>query len=228
VLSYDKDTGEFRWREDRTPAVHAAMRAGHTNDNRYVRIPVNGRCHSAARVAWLYMTGSWPVRKVARVDGDRSNNRWDNLVQFSGPQRPRRKVSDKLTHEELKRILHYSPRTGRRYWRVKVSSHVRAGEETALSVDGSGYRQIMYRGRHYNAARLAWFYMTGVWPETIDHKNQQRDDDRWVNLRSASWKEQSWNRRMRANALGYSAIHHPAISTVNVAEDCNCAISRMA
>lgn len=82
LLSYDPETGAWTWLVDRNPAVHAGMRAGHTNDNRYVRIPVNGRCYSAARLAWLYMTGSWPVRKVARVDGDRSNNRSDNLVQF--------------------------------------------------------------------------------------------------------------------------------------------------
>jgi hypothetical protein len=33
----------------------------------------------AHRLAWLLKTGSWPPRFIDQIDGNRSNNRWNNL-----------------------------------------------------------------------------------------------------------------------------------------------------
>jgi hypothetical protein len=31
------------------------------------------------RIAWLYQTGEWPVGGVEHIDGNQTNNRWENL-----------------------------------------------------------------------------------------------------------------------------------------------------
>jgi hypothetical protein len=41
--------------------------------------------------------------------------------------------------------------------------------------------------------------MTGNWPAiTVDHKNGKRDDNRWNNLREATWNQQNVYTKRRA------------------------------
>lgn len=92
---YDPSTGIFTWRPDR-PSHHfknkhgmaiwksryagkRAGKSGHTNG--YRRIALWGKDYYAHRLVFLYMTGKWPAEEVDHLDGDRLNNRWDNLIE---------------------------------------------------------------------------------------------------------------------------------------------------
>jgi hypothetical protein len=66
----------------------------------------------------------------------------------------------------------------------------------------------MIRWKSYRSARLAYFYMTGRWPETVDHINGVRDDDRYTNLRCATAQENGFNRRTIANRTGFRGVYH--------------------
>jgi hypothetical protein len=37
--------------------------------------------------------------------------------------------------------------------------------------------------------RIIWKWMTGEDPETVDHRNHVTNDNRWDNLRTATWAE---------------------------------------
>jgi hypothetical protein len=82
-----------------------------------------------------------------------------------------------ITHEELLKALHYDPKTG--IWRWKVSRRcVRAGD-VAGTKKKNGYLQIKVSQKVYLGQRLAFFYMTGEWPQNdVDHKNCTRPDNR--------------------------------------------------
>lgn len=107
-------------------------------------------------------------------------------------------MKTKITQAELKEMLRYDPETGAFTWRV---SYRRAREgAVAGAMDGSGYVRIKINGTPYKAHRLAWFYMTGVWPEgDMDHRNRIRSDNRWNNLRQATRGENNWNTPIRAD-----------------------------
>lgn len=112
-----------------------------------------------------------------------------------------------LTQEKLKQLLHYDPATGRFRWLVNRSRSALAGTE-AGTVHPNGYVYVKVLGRSYRAHRLAWLYMTGKWPRRqIDHRNRDRADNRWKNLRLATQSQNIANRGARAdNALGVRGV----------------------
>lgn len=91
-----------------------------------------------------------------------------------------------LTRARLKELLHYDRATGVFTWRVRRNQNVNAGDR-AGRVGAKGYRVINISHDLYTEHRLAVFYMTGRWPlADVDHRNGQRDDNRWKNLRKLS------------------------------------------
>lgn len=105
-----------------------------------------------------------------------------------------------LNQDTLRRLLRYDPETGVFTWLVSTGRRCKIGD-VAGSVDSHGQRVIGVQGRNYKAHRLAWLYMTGAWPEDqIDHRNGERADNRWANLRDATHSLNQQNqRKARAN-----------------------------
>ncbi len=99
-----------------------------------------------------------------------------------------------LELHELKEPLSYDPITGVFRWLVQYNSRTIVGA-IAGCFDDSGYRKIQIWGKQYYSGRLAWFYMTGHWPNgLIDHKDGNQANDVWANLREASYSESTHNR----------------------------------
>lgn len=97
-----------------------------------------------------------------------------------------------LNLEYLKSVLHYNAETGVFTWLKSTGRRKKKG-----SIAGTkyklGYIVIGLSGTRYLAHRLAWFYTYGYWPRTIDHINNLRHDNRLINLRDVSVKENNQN-----------------------------------
>lgn len=78
LLSYDPETGQFRWRVSRGTAK-AGNVAGTTRLDGYVVIRLLGKLYYAHRLAWLYMTGEWPSDLLDHRDLEPGDNRWATL-----------------------------------------------------------------------------------------------------------------------------------------------------
>ena len=99
-----------------------------------------------------------------------------------------------ITARELREILSYNPHNGVFRWKVRLSPRSNPGEQ-AGHINGRGYRTIKIRGKHYYAHRLAWLYHTGYFPnDEIDHINNDKLDNRLVNLREVTRWENQQNR----------------------------------
>ena len=113
-----------------------------------------------------------------------------------------------ITVDRLREILHYEPESGEFRWRVSPRYRIDAGD-----VAGSlqqGCRRVRIDGRRYRGSRLAWLYMTGVWPEhEVDHINLDSTDNRWGNLREATRAQNQANTRARGlSGLKGACLHH--------------------
>jgi hypothetical protein len=105
-----------------------------------------------------------------------------------------------LTAEELRRLLVYEPETVVFRWRVARPNGVRIGDVAGSLSLSTGYWLIKINGKRYQAARLAWLYMAGQWPtDRIDHEDLNKANNRWGNLRAATFKENSRNRAVHRN-----------------------------
>lgn len=102
-----------------------------------------------------------------------------------------------ITAKELKNLLHYDPAIGVFTW-IKSRGRCKAGS-IAGTQNGNGYTRINLSGSKYYAHRLAWLYMTGEMPVgQVDHKNLDRSDNSYTNLRDATHGQNSANRSGRA------------------------------
>lgn len=122
--------------------------------------------------------------------------------------------TDGLTHEELTRLLQYTPEDGVFTWRERTPDMFKEGKHSAAHCcakwnsawagkragslgRGDGYRAVIINRVQFLAHRLAWFYVNRSWPEVIDHENGDRDDNRIVNLRSTTHLENHKNQSIR-------------------------------
>lgn len=111
-----------------------------------------------------------------------------------------------ISARRLREVLSYNRRTGIFVWRVALSPRVTIG-----SVAGNntiGYIRIRIDGRSYRAHRLAWLYVTGRWPTNeIDHRNGERADNRFSNLREATCTQNRCNtKRTSRNTSGVKGV----------------------
>lgn len=99
-----------------------------------------------------------------------------------------------ITQERLKELVHYDPQTGL-FTSIKKRRGCKLGSILGTPIGRAEYLVIGLDYQLYYAHRLAWFYMTGEWPDPeVDHENGRRADNRWANLREATVVEQRQNR----------------------------------
>ena len=118
LLRYDPKTGIFVWR--RRPGVpHNSRYAGRVagfdwqpanTEIVYRSIRIFDWPFLGHRLAWLYMTGSWPKHQVDHADMDGLNNRWKNLRAATKQQNSLNRGASKRSSTGLKGAYVYGSR----------------------------------------------------------------------------------------------------------------------
>jgi hypothetical protein len=69
-----------------------------------------------------------------------------------------------------------------------------AGKEAFTSICSGGYKQGNLLGYQGRAHRVIWAMETGAWPvDQIDHEDHDRSNNRWVNLKEATCRQNTRN-----------------------------------
>lgn len=108
-VSYNPEIGEFLWLT--RPRSHFRTNKSHEHFNKKwagkrcgeirkkknmstLRIRINGFEYQAHRLAWLYVYGEWPSKKLKHLDGDGLNNKITNLTDAYVEKVTRQKKSN--------------------------------------------------------------------------------------------------------------------------------------
>ena len=122
-------------------------------------------------------------------------------------------LNHSISAEYARKILDYNPETGEFRWKARDNVPSNWNSKYAGKLAGSmstqGYIKIGVNYQHILAHRLAWLIVYGEWPSRqLDHRDNNRANNRLNNLRLATNKENGYNRRVNINnTSGVSGIH---------------------
>lgn len=107
----------------------------------------------------------------------------------------------------IRQALKYDPETGKLYWLETFGARAQKGDE-AGSIDSKGYVVVRLKGKNMKAHRVAFFLKTGKWPTgEIDHDNQIKSDNRWLNLKDCTQLQNMQNRPLQVNnSTGFKGV----------------------
>ena len=118
-------------------------------------------------------------------------------------------MSERISHADLKFWVIYYPDTGEFVWRRGSRKGLRAGTAPTRTRQ---YRRVCIERVEYLEHVLAWFYMTGAWPQgEIDHRDRDPSNNRLDNLRDVSPLTNALNKgRYRNNTSGFKGVTYCA------------------
>lgn len=200
LLHYNPITGAFTWNKPNKKSNKVqGEAAGGISSTGYYSITLDDRHYQGAKLAYMYMTGIMP-KTVLTINRNKSDLRWDNITI------PEEVPDGETTQEILKEFFNYNPDTGV-FTRIKSTSKVALKGSIAGGMTKNGYLIISVgKNRHY-AHRLAFLYVEGKFPEVIvDHINGDKSDNRWLNLRQATYSENNCNNKRGTSNTGYKGV----------------------
>lgn len=117
-LSYDPETGEFRWLIGGKGRPGVGAIAGCRSDALgYWSIGLHRRRYWAHRLAWLMTHGQWPEHQIDHINGDRADNRLANLREATHAENQQNRHKSRPNKYGL-RGVDFSPQLGR--YRARV------------------------------------------------------------------------------------------------------------
>lgn len=106
----------------------------------------------------------------------------------------------------MRELFSYDKKTGLLTRRVKVSQRTKIGDVVGTE-HGDGYLRVMVNGKHYYIHRIIYAMVTGEQPDFVDHKDHNRSNNKWNNLRNVTHKNNLKNTEMySSNTSGYKGV----------------------
>lgn len=142
--------------------------------------------------------------------------RIDKSFYIRRKSRKLRSISFERYHEAFS----YDPMTGVVTWKIQ-SGRAKPGD--VATSNGKHYRLLILDNEAQHAHNVIWFMQTGSWPEhEVDHKNRDKQDNRWENFRPATRSQQGANQPARNPLKGVKKNKYCATYTAQIKVNGKC------
>ena len=157
LLDYDPETGVFRWKVGIGRVKEGSVAGANSPSGKQIKLKRKPRL--SRHLAWFYVNGEMPRNRLFVKNGDRYDDRIDNIGML--PDKPK-----ELTHEYLKQCIDYNPDTGEFKWRITQGGSEYGNDAFCFNLSGSNYSlcQTSILNKLYKTLRLIVFWMTGFMP----------------------------------------------------------------
>ena len=134
-LSYDPETGRMTWLDGK----RRGHLAGCVDGEGYCVIRIDGVNRRAHRLIWLHVHGQWPTGMIDHINGDRFDNRLQNLRDVDGCANQQNKRMGKGTSSHLG--VCWVPRSSKWQAQIKVGGRTKyLGQFLAEDEAAAAYR----------------------------------------------------------------------------------------
>ena len=118
LLNYDPITGVFTWAKARRN-IEIGDIAGCVNAKGYRYIGVNNALYRANRLAWFYIHGVWPTQQIDHINGDRLDDRIENLRDVTQTRNQRNRKHGNINSSS--KLIGVSWNKSSAKWRAQIS-----------------------------------------------------------------------------------------------------------
>jgi len=113
-----------------------------------------------------------------------------------------------ITANLLKELFSYNKETGTVTRTIARGNNIKAGSEAGTK-NSQGYLIVNVNGKNVRLHHIAWCLTHGYIPNKIDHINQNKQDNRIVNLREVTTTENNRNMpKPRHNTSGTVGVYY--------------------
>ena len=124
-----------------------------------------------------------------------------------------------MTQKEVKKLFTYDKNTGIFTRKTALSNRVKIGD--ILNSNYNGYYAVRTNGKSFYLHRLAWLYYYGIEPNTIDHIDGNKTNNKINNLRNVTQQCNQKNmKKSKANISGHTGIYRHSKNEKWVANIC--------
>lgn len=230
-VSYNEETGELSWKRRPYHHYNSGVTCNTFNRNNeglvitgiagngYINFAIDGYKYYAHRIIWKIMTGEDPVGTIEHIDGNKLNNKFENLrISEVGKRNNKKTELSDVSVEYLKECIEYDPETGLAYWKERPLHHFKnssnmksVNKNTGKPIDminSHGYIRFTINYSTYLLHRVIWKLITGEDSEhLIDHIDGNKLNNKWDNLREATVGQNACNKKISShNTTGYKGV----------------------
>lgn len=118
VLNYCPNTGVLSWCKTVSNSAREGQEAGSNHNKGYRFIRYQGKFYFTHKVAWLLFYKDWPSGEIDHINGDKKDNRINNLRVVTRQQQMTNTPSKKNSSSRFKGVTWHKVN---KKWRVQIA-----------------------------------------------------------------------------------------------------------